>query len=119
MCLNEAYNRVRAGKHLSDTFPVKNGLKQGEDSSPLLSNSGLENAIRRAKHEGLKLNDTHEPPIYAVDINISGGGVNTVKKNKEALLVASKELCLEVGAEKTKYCIWSRLATSMQDQITT
>jgi len=55
---------------LSDTFPVKNGLKQGEDLSPLLSNSALENAIRRAKHEGLKLCDTHELLTYAVDIYI-------------------------------------------------
>jgi hypothetical protein len=23
MCLNEAYSRVRVGKHLSDTFPIK------------------------------------------------------------------------------------------------
>jgi hypothetical protein len=28
MCLNETYNRVRVGKHLSDRFPIKNGLKQ-------------------------------------------------------------------------------------------
>jgi hypothetical protein len=27
MCLNETYSRVRVGKHLSDTFPIKNGLK--------------------------------------------------------------------------------------------
>jgi hypothetical protein len=27
MCLNETYNRVRVGKHLSDRFPIKNGLK--------------------------------------------------------------------------------------------
>jgi len=105
--------------NLSDTFSVKNGLKQGEDSSPLLSNSALENAIRRAKHEGLKLNDTHELLVYAVDISIIAGGINTIQENKEALLVASKELCLEVSAEKTKYCMWSRLATSMQDKITT
>jgi hypothetical protein len=30
MCLNETYSRVRVGKHLSDVFPVKNGLKQGD-----------------------------------------------------------------------------------------
>jgi hypothetical protein len=27
MCLNEAYIRVRVGKHLSDTFPIKNGFQ--------------------------------------------------------------------------------------------
>jgi hypothetical protein len=68
MCLNKTCNSVRAGKYLSDTFPVKNGLKQGEDLSPLLFNNTLENAIRTAKHEGLKLNDTHELLVYAVDI---------------------------------------------------
>jgi hypothetical protein len=30
MCLNETYSRVRVGKHLSDRFPIKNGLKQGD-----------------------------------------------------------------------------------------
>ena len=27
MCLNEAYSRVQVGKHLSDMFPIKKGLK--------------------------------------------------------------------------------------------
>jgi len=36
MCLNETYSRVRLGKHLSDTFPIKNALKQGDALSPLL-----------------------------------------------------------------------------------
>jgi hypothetical protein len=30
MCLHETYSRVRIGKHLSDTFPIQNGLKQGD-----------------------------------------------------------------------------------------
>jgi hypothetical protein len=30
MCLNEACSRVWVGKHLSDMFPIKNGLKQGD-----------------------------------------------------------------------------------------
>jgi len=29
MCLTETYICVRVGKHLSEMFPVKNGLKQG------------------------------------------------------------------------------------------
>jgi hypothetical protein len=28
MCLNETHNRFRIGKHLSDNFPIQNGLKQ-------------------------------------------------------------------------------------------
>jgi hypothetical protein len=30
MCLNEAYSKVRAGKHLSESFPIQNGLQQGD-----------------------------------------------------------------------------------------
>ena len=36
MCLNETYSRVRVGKRLSDMFPVKNGLKQGDALSPFV-----------------------------------------------------------------------------------
>ena len=34
--------------------------------------------------------------------------MRTVRKNSEALVVASKEICLEVNAEKTKYMVMSR-----------
>jgi len=38
MCLIETYSRVHVGKHLSDMFPMKNGLKQGDALLPLLFN---------------------------------------------------------------------------------
>jgi hypothetical protein len=41
MYLNETYSRVRVGKHLSDMFPIKNGLKQGDVLSPLFFNFAL------------------------------------------------------------------------------
>jgi hypothetical protein len=46
MCLNEACSKVRIGKHLSDSFPIQNGLKQGDALPPLLFNFVLEYAIR-------------------------------------------------------------------------
>jgi hypothetical protein len=30
MCLEETYSKVHIGKHLSDAFPIQNGLKQGD-----------------------------------------------------------------------------------------
>jgi len=30
VCFNEIYNEVCIGKCLSDTFPIQNGLKQGD-----------------------------------------------------------------------------------------
>jgi hypothetical protein len=42
------------------------------------------------------------------DANILGRSVNTIKENAEALLVDSKEIGLEVNADKTKYMVMSR-----------
>jgi hypothetical protein len=121
MCLNETYSRVRVGKHLSDRFPIKNGFKEGDALSPLLFNFALEYAIRKvqANKEGLKLNGTHQLLVYADNVNMLGGSMHTTRKNTEALLITSKEIGLEVNAEKTKYCIWSCLEIRMQDRMGT
>ena len=37
-----------------------------------------------------------------------GGSVHTVKENAEALVVATKEIGLEVNADKVKYMVMSR-----------
>jgi hypothetical protein len=36
MCLNETYSNICIDKHLSDDFPIQNGLKQGSALLPLL-----------------------------------------------------------------------------------
>jgi sorting nexin-29 len=76
----------------------------------LLFNIALEYTIRRvqANQEGLKLYGTHQLLVYADDVNILGGSVHAIKKNTEALVVASKGIGLEVKAEKTKYMVMSR-----------
>jgi hypothetical protein len=47
MCVSETYSKVHIGKHLSDNFPIQNGLKQGNALSPLLFNFDLECVVRK------------------------------------------------------------------------
>ena len=110
MCPIETYSRVRLGKNLSEMFPIRNGLKQRYTLSPLLFNFALEYAIKKVQvnQDGLKLNGTHQLLAYADDVNILGGSAHTVKENAEALLVATKEIGLELIADNTKYMVMSR-----------
>ena len=89
------------GIHLSETFPIKNCLKDGGALSPLLFNYALEYAMSgvQAFLELLKL--TNKFLIYADDVNILGGNIYNTKKYTESLVAAIKKIRLNVNAEKT------------------
>jgi hypothetical protein len=56
---------------------------------------------------GLKLNGTHQLLAYADDVNLLGDNIDTIKKNADTLVVASKEVGLDMSIEKTKYMFLS------------
>ena len=55
----------------------------------------------------MKLNGTHQFLVYADDVNILEGSVHAIKENAEALILASKEIGLEVISYKIKYMFMS------------
>ena len=51
---------------------------------------------------------THQLLAYADDVNIMGGSLHTLKENAEALVAATREIGLEVSADKIKFMVMSR-----------
>jgi hypothetical protein len=62
---------------LSDSFPIQNGLKQGDALSPLLSKFAF---IRKVQEDqvGLILNGTYQ--LLASDVNLVGDNIDAIKK---------------------------------------
>jgi hypothetical protein len=84
-------------------------LKQVDALSSLFFNFALEYATERVQvnQDGLKLNGTYHLLVYPDDVNVFCGSVHTIETNKGALVVASKEIGLEVNADETKYKVMS------------
>jgi hypothetical protein len=60
----------------------------------VLFNFALEYSIRKVKENqaGLKLNGTHQLLAYADDVDLLGDNIDTINKNTQTLIDASKEV---------------------------
>jgi hypothetical protein len=76
--LNETYSKVCICKHLSDTLPIQNGLKQGDALSPLLFNFALEDAITKIQEN--EIGSTNQQLVYTDDVCLLSDNFVTIKK---------------------------------------
>jgi hypothetical protein len=93
MFLGENHSGIRVTKHLT-CFLLRVVLKQGNALMPKLFNFALVYAIRwvQVNQDGLKVNGTSHLLIFADYVNILGVSIYTIKKNTEAVVVASKKV---------------------------
>jgi hypothetical protein len=110
MCLTGTCSRVNIDKILSGIFHIRNGLKQGNTLLSLVFRFALGYAIKsvQVNQDGLKLNGTLQFLVYADDVKIFGGSVHSVKEKAATLMVASKEIGLEVNAGINMYMVMYR-----------
>lgn len=101
-------------KYLSHTFPIKHGLKQKK----MLHCQCFPCLLYNTPLGRLKPNGTHQVLVYA-DVNLLDKRIYNIKKNKEALLVNSKELVWKYVRKCCEKEVYTRLMINMQDKITT
>jgi hypothetical protein len=77
----------------------------------------LEYAIRKVQENqvGLKLTGTHQLLAYTDDVSLLGDNIDTIKKDTETLIDASKEVGLEINVEKTEYMFMFYHQNAAQD----
>ena len=56
----------------------------------------------------MKLNGTYQLLVYADVGNILGRNIHTIEENTVALVVANKQIGIEVNADKSKYVVMSQ-----------
>jgi uncharacterized protein YbcV (DUF1398 family) len=62
------------------------------------------------------LNGAHQVLVYAYNVHLLKENIHTIKKNRKALLVSSREIGLEVNPEKTRHILMPHTECSTKSQ---
>lgn len=61
------------------------------------------------------MNGAHQLLVYAYDVHLLNENIHTIKKNRKALLVSSREIDLEVNPEKTRHMFMPHEQNAVQN----
>jgi hypothetical protein len=67
-------------KHIPDVFPIQNGVKQGDASTPFSLALGYDIDRIEGSQEVLELNEPHQLLVYANGVNILAGEICTIRR---------------------------------------
>jgi hypothetical protein len=73
-------------------------------------------ALGMSKKTKWDWNGTHQLLIYADDVNLLGDNIDTIKENTKTLIDSTKEVGLEINAEKTEYMLLFRRQNARQNR---
>ena len=109
MTMTNVNSQVKVAGSLSRSFPVRNGLRQGDGLACVLFNLALEKVIRDANiyNRGTILHKSTQLLAYADDIDIMGRNLKAVQETFTKLKRTSTKMGLEVNVQKTKILIAS------------
>jgi hypothetical protein len=62
----------------------------------------------------LELHGTHQPQVYGDEMNLLGNNIDTIRQKKKTLTDTSKKVGLEVNAEKSDYCLITRMQVKIK-----
>jgi hypothetical protein len=96
--------QVKVQTELTDTFDIRQGLKQGDGLTPMLFNLALEYVIRKlpADANGTLEYKMNQAVGYADDIRLLGISARSVNEVYEELKITAEKIGLNINVNKTK-----------------
>jgi hypothetical protein len=116
-CVIKLRHSAQTLRHVCTQWPVENGIAlcarfppdtHAQEGRLWLAAQSHGRTSTLAHHSGNFLNALHKLLVYSEYINLFSKNINTTKKKTDPPLVPSKDVGLEVNAEKIKYMLMSR-----------
>lgn len=105
MTLQNTSNRVKCNGRTSDSFEVRQGLRQGDPLSTSLFDLALESIIRDSgiNRKGILFNRSHQCLAYADDVVLIARSRKELEDITLKLMTAAGNMGLYINIDKTKY----------------